>query len=116
MSCSSIRRLLTGNGTREFEDYYMLYRAAYNRLSQEALEWGVTRWPMRPKDHYYEHATFDFTGSSGFILNMRFFSNYQNEDLMRRVKQLAIKSHQTCLSKHVVFKYTLQFTLPFRDR
>ncbi|OLQ14036.1 Cathelicidin-B1 [Symbiodinium microadriaticum] len=36
-------RVLIGTATCDFEAYYMLYRAAYNRLSEESLDWGVTR-------------------------------------------------------------------------
>ena len=97
-----------GSATLEFENFYMLYRAAYNRLSAEAVAWGVTRWPVRPKDHYHEHAVFDLRGRDHLILNMRFCQKYVNEDFMRRTKQLAIRSHQSCLSKHVIFRSALR--------
>ena len=108
-----LRRLYTRDETQQLEDMYILYRAAYNKLAAEALDWGVCRWPVRPKCHYYEHLIYDVRSHSR-ALNGRFFGNFQNEDWIRRVKQLAVQSHPAHLSAHITFKYILQCTLRWR--
>ena len=92
----------------------MLYRASYNRLAQEALQNGICRWPVRPKCHYYEHLIYDVRGIDDCALNGRFFANFQCEDWIRRIKQLAVKCHPAHLSAHISFKYILQCTLRWR--
>ena len=96
------------------EDMYMLYRASYNKLATEALDWGVCRWAVRPKCHYFEHLIYDVKGLDDRGLNGRFFANFQNEDWIRRTKELAVRCHQAHLSAHITFKYCLQCTLRWR--
>ncbi|CAE7261611.1 unnamed protein product [Symbiodinium sp. CCMP2592] len=108
------RRLHSASETWDLENYYLLYRSAYNKLAEEALEYSATRWPVRPKCHYFEHLVFDMRGLDDRAFNARFFSNYQCEDWVRRCKQLAVRSHQAHLSGHVVLKYILQFALQWR--
>ena len=95
--------------TAEFRYMYMVYRAGYNRLCSEALDSGRCRWPVRPKAHFVEHLAFDIAP-----LNGRFLHNFNNEDFIRRIKHLAMKSHPAHLSSHVVLKYTLQRCLLWR--
>ena len=112
--CRPNRRLFSRDETLELESYYMLYRSSYNRLAAEAVEWRVCRWPVRPKCHYYEHLIYDVRGLDARAFNGRFFANFQNEDWIRRSKQLALKCHQAHLSAHITFKYILQCTLQWR--
>ena len=96
------------------ESLYLIYRAAYDKLANAAIQARACRWPVRPKAHFYEHLIFDYRGSNDQCLNGRYCQNYLCEDLMRRVKEIAVGSHPAFLSKHVVFKYCLQMTLQWR--
>ena len=92
----------------------MVFRSAYDKLANLALSAHQCRWAVRPKDHYFEHLVFDYRGFENRCLNPRYCQNFLCEDLMRRIKALAVGSHPGFLSKHVTFKYTVQFTLRWR--
>ena len=102
-------RVLTEEANRDLRQAYFAYRAGLNRLSEWALSSGLRWWPLRPKNHYIEHWVLDTCP-----LNGRCLHNYLQEDLIRRIKMLAAKSHPAFLSKHVTFKYVLQTTLRWR--
>ena len=102
-------RLLSSGALGELRYCYMVFRGAFNRLSEQALNDKVCRWPQRPKFHHAEHLYFD-SGS----LNPRYTSNYLSEDMVRRVKVVASGCHPAYLSRHVAFKYALEFTLRWR--
>ena len=95
-----------------FEAAYYLYRASYDRLASISVKKAVARWKCRPKQHMLEHAILDFV----LVLrqNPRYSANYVGEDGVRRVKQLAIASHPNFVSRHVLFKWAMQFSLRFR--
>ncbi|CAE7330515.1 unnamed protein product, partial [Symbiodinium sp. CCMP2592] len=97
---------------QNFEAAYYLYRSSFDRLASRAVMLQVPRWKCRPKQHMLEHAVLDFV----MVLrqNPRFSANYLGEDAVRRVKQLAIASHPNFVSRHVLFKWALQFSLRFR--
>ena len=102
-------RVFTGEAAQELRDMYVMWRSGHDRLGQEALAKSLCRWPVRPKHHFCEHVFLD----SG-LLNPRFTHNYVNEDMVRRVKQLAARSHPAYLAKHVSMKYALQVCLKWR--
>ena len=102
-------RFMARNVCEEFRDHYHIYRAGWNRLCDEALAAGVCRWPLKPKHHYTEHMALDTVP-----LNPRYLHNFVCEDMVRRIKALAIKSHPAYLAKHVVLKYCLQCCLRWR--
>ena len=103
-------RVMAANVCQEFRDHYHIYRAGWNRLCEQALAAGVCRWPVKPKHHYVEHMALDTTP-----LNPRYMHNFVCEDMVRRIKSLAVHSHPAYLSKHVVSKYTLQCCLRWRE-
>ena len=88
----------------------MIYRSGYNKLAEWALSRSLCRWPLRPKNHYVEHWVLDTSPQ-----NARYLHNYLQEDMIRRIKNLAAKSHPAFLSKHVMFKYVLQRTLSWAE-
>ena len=102
-------RVLPAEAVKQQQQFYLVFRAGYNKLADQALLSGVCRWPVRPKNHYLEHLVYDTAP-----LNGRFLSNYVNEDFVRRIKMLAAKSHAAFLSKHVCFKYALQCCMRWR--
>ena len=102
-------RVLPDEAVASFRYHYLIYRAGYNRLSEEALTAGQCRWPQRPKMHYLEHLAYDVSP-----LNGRYLHNFLNEDFVRRVKLLASTCQPAFLSKQVVFKYTLQCCMRWR--
>ncbi|CAE7308593.1 unnamed protein product, partial [Symbiodinium microadriaticum] len=105
-------RYFTEEQCRFCESAYYLYRASYDRLASMALAQGIPRWKVRPKQHMLEHEVIDFMCE--YRLNPRYSANYMGEDAVRRVKQLAVASHPNHVSRHVLSKWSLQFSLPYR--
>ncbi|CAE7299286.1 unnamed protein product [Symbiodinium sp. CCMP2592] len=106
-------RYFTEDQCRYCESAYYLYRASYDRLASMALANGIPRWKVRPKQHMLEHEVIDFIGE--YRCNPRYSANYMGEDAVRRVKQLAVASHPNHVSRHVLLKWSLQFSLPLRS-
>ena len=101
--------VLPAAAVTEFQNLYLVFRAGYNRLSADALARSVCRWPLRPKQHYFEHMVLDTAPFNG-----RMMHNYLSEDFMRRIKALSVGSHPAHLSRHVIIKYALQCCLRWR--
>lgn len=59
---------------------YFAYRAAYNKLASRCISKRVLRYKLRPKGHQSEHCI------TLLPHNPRFFQNYLDEDMVRRVK------------------------------
>ena len=93
---------------------YLLYRSCYDRLARRALSLGQARWKCRPKQHQLEHLVVDF--AMVLRTNPRFDANFMGEDMVRRMKQVALASHPQHVSRHVLLKYTLQVVLQYRER
>ena len=106
-----LRRWLPDGACAEFRRLYYIYRAGYNRLSLSAAEASKCRYPQRPKNHHWEHLTLDTLPR-----NPRYMHNYQSEDMVKKIKALAIGSHPAYLSKHVALKYVLQCGLRWRQQ
>ena len=106
-------RYFTEDQCRFCESAYYLYRASYDRLASMALANGIPRWKVRPKQHMLEHEVIDFIAE--YRLNPRYAANYMGEDAVRRIKQLAVASHPNHVSRHVLLKWSLQFSLPYRS-
>jgi len=71
-----------------------------------AIGAGLPRWHVRPKGHYLEHAVYDFQRK-----NLRYMSNFLDEDMIRRTKKMALAAHPRHVSKHVLYRYALSATL-----
>ena len=85
---------------------YLCYRAGATHMANVALSMGVPRWHVRPKCHMLEHGIYDFHGK-----NLRYMSNYIDEDMVRRVKRIALSANPRFLAKHVAFRYAICATL-----
>ena len=117
MALSKIEQIMLQHGIRftraavqEVQYCYLCFRGAYNRLSEAALSAQMCRWPHRPKHHYLHHLLFDSADC-----NPLYYSNYINEDFVRRVKMVAAGSHPAFLSRHVSLKYALQLCMRWRS-
>lgn len=95
-------RQLTPCEQEKLEESYLVYRCAITKLGAHAVANGVARWRQRPKIHSLEHAVYDFQRA-----NLRYMSNYLDEDFVRRSKQLAVKSTPQFVSRHVLFRYSI---------
>ena len=95
------------------EAAYYLYRSAYSQLANRAISEGVARFKLRPKQHQCEHLIYDF--ALVYHTNPRFDANFMGEDMVRRTKQLALASHPSYVSRHVLMKYALQVCLRYRN-
>lgn len=102
----SDQRVLNERDWRQFEESYLLYRSASMKLGELSIQMGRCRWRQRPKSHALEHGVYDFNHK-----NLRFLSNYLDEDFVRRSKYLAIKATPKFVSKHVLFCYSVAATL-----
>ena len=99
--CLENTRRLTLSEWQRLEEGYLCYRAAANHLCRLAITNGIPRWHVRPKCHYLEHAVYDFG-----MKNLRHMSNYLDEDMIRRVKRMAVAAHPF-VSQHVMYRYAL---------
>ena len=106
--CLENGRVLPKEARSEIEYLLLVWHAAWSRLSEDALSRNVCRWAHRPKHHYTDHAFLDSN------LNPRYGSNYQSEDMVKKVKHVAAGSHAAYLSQHVTLKYALQVGLRWR--
>lgn len=79
-------------------------------LSERALQKNQLRWRERPKIHQMHHVQMSY-----LPLNPKTFSNFLNEDFIRRVKKRASTSHPMSVSKTVLLKYVLTFCLRWRQ-
>ena len=107
--CRHLRRFFSAEQSRALQEGYLVYRAAYDQLAQDALANQRVRYHLRPKGHMLEHLSYDFASK-----NARFFSNFLSEDQVRRVKLVSVRSHPAFMSKHAMYKYLLQTCLPYR--
>lgn len=104
--CLQGSRQLSQLEWQQLETAYLCYRSGANHMANLAMNSGVPRWHVRPKCHYLEHAIYDFGGK-----NLRYMSNYLDEDFIRRVKRMAVAAHPRYVSKHVLYRYCLAATL-----
>ena len=72
-------------------------------LADEALGAGVVRWPLRPKQHQFQHLIMDFAVYS----NPRHFSCTLDEDLVGRLKKITSHTHPRTMSVRVLQHYAL---------
>lgn len=91
---------------KRLEEAYLCHRAAYDKLANLAISSCLPRWHIRPKSHYLEHAIYDFNRK-----NLRYMSNYLDEDMIRRIKRLACAANPRCVAKHVLYRYCVAATL-----
>ena len=106
-------RFMRPEALETLQSAYYLYRSSYSQLAACAISKGVARFKLRPKQHQCEHLVYDF--ALVYHTNPRFDANYMGEDMVRRTKQLAIASHPSYVSRHVLMKYALQVTLRYRN-
>lgn len=100
--CLENGRKLSPLEWKKLEESYLCFRSAFSKLASHALSKGLPRWHLRPKMHYLEHAVFDFDGK-----NLRHMSNFLDEDMIRRVKSMAVAANPRCVSKHVLYRYAV---------
>ena len=91
---------------KRMEQGYLCYRAGSMHLARLATLAGVPRWHLRPKSHQLEHAIYDFGKK-----NLRYMSNYLDEDMIRRIKKMAVAATPRYASKHVLYRYAVAATL-----
>ena len=61
------------------------------------------RWPLRPKQHQFEHLIFDF----GVWVNPRHFSCMLDEDLIGRLKKITTHTHPKTMSVRALEHYAI---------
>lgn len=104
--CLRGKRKLSASEQKQMIESYMVYRSGSMKLAAHALELRQPRWRQRPKCHALEHGIFDF-----HELNLRYLSNYLDEDFVRRTKKLALTSTPKLVSRHVLMRYSVAATL-----
>ena len=104
--CLESGRRYSLSAWKRLEEGYLCYRAGSLHLANLAVSLGQPRWHVRPKSHYLEHAVYDFERK-----NLRYMSNYMDEDMIRRIKRMACAATPRYASKHVLFRYAVAATL-----
>ena len=72
-------------------------------MANQALADEVMRWPLRPKQHQFEHLVFDF----GLWGNPRHFSCMLDEDLIGRLKKITLHTHPKTMSVRALEHYSI---------
>ena len=72
-------------------------------MANRALIDEVMRWPLRPKQHQFEHLVFDF----GVWVNPRHFSCMLDEDLIGRLKKITVHTHPKTMSVRALEHYAI---------
>lgn len=101
--CLQGSRWLTPEATCEFRRAYCVYRSALNVLAEKAIQKSEAKYHLRPKVHQLGHLTWHWLPR-----NPRYFSVYQDEDMIARTKRLAEKSHPSHMSRLTMFRYILR--------
>ena len=102
-------RVLDADATARFRFEHVIFRSGFNKLAQAAIFQGRLIWHLRPKLHMWEHAVLDFLPA-----NPRYYSNFINEDYIRRGKVLALQSHPIWMARHVLLRYCVGFCLRWK--
>eukprot|EP00439_Symbiodinium_sp_Y106_P007909 s1159_g1.t1 len=91
-----MRKILTSTGfylnaeeLKELQYYNFMYHSALNALAVEAMNNGQLLWKVRPKGHQLDHLVLD----AARLMNPVQTSAYSEEDLVGRLKRLALQCH-----------------------
>lgn len=85
----------------QIKDSYLQFRSAYNSLSWGALQDCKARWPVRPKNHAFEHLCLDFME----VRNARHTQCMLDEDMMKIAKRIVVKTHPLVFGVRVLEQY-----------
>ena len=107
-SIGRTRRVLPEEQRELSVEYYMLFRSCWNQLALRALQLQQLRWHLRPKIHHVEHMVMDHVAIGR---NMRYFSCFLGEDMVRRIKRLAVAVHPVSVGMRVLEHYSLHVCL-----
>ena len=86
------------------EHYYILFRSAFSKLAAHSLEKDQLRYHLRPKVHHLEHLIYDHACHGR---NWRYHACYLGEDMVRRIKRMACKTHPSVTGLRVLEHYAL---------
>ena len=92
-------RWMDAGACREYRQAYMCFRASLNLLASKALEDGVQRYRLRPKNHQLAHLCHHYLPR-----NARHLSCYQDEDFVFRTKRLALKCSPVYVSQQTMYR------------
>ncbi|CAE7256113.1 unnamed protein product [Symbiodinium sp. CCMP2592] len=108
LGLGTMRKILTSAGfylnaeeLKELEYYNSMYHSALNALATEATHHGQLLWKVRPKGHQLDHLCLD----AAVLMNPIQTSAYSEEDLVGRMKRLALQCHPRRLGLTVLQRY-----------
>lgn len=86
----------------EFETAYLCYRSSLNVLASHALGAKLLRYHMRPKIHQLGHIVYQFLPR-----NPKYYSCYLDEDMVSRVKNVAVVAPPLHTSRLAMQRYII---------
>ena len=95
-------RKLDPNAVAEFKRAYITFRVALNSLADFALGTKVLRYHLRPKLHQMGHVVYHYLPK-----NPRYFQCYADEDMVARMKRVAVASHPLHVSRLAMLRYII---------
>ncbi len=77
---------------------------AYDYLSKEAARLGIRNWKPIPKMHLMEHSAYDMAPHC----NPRHVHGYMDEDMVGKVKKIAVRCHPSTAGMRALQRYVLR--------
>ena len=93
------------------EKYNAMYHSALNALANDSIRDNQLLWKIRPKFHQLDHLVLDCAPQS----NPLRVANYQEEDMVGRMKRLALASHPANLGLSVLERWSWHVALRWRN-
>ena len=94
--------ILSQESCRIAEKYNSMYHSSLNSLANESIQHGKLLWKIRPKFHQLDHLVLDCATLS----NPLRVANYQEEDMVCRLKRMALACHPANLGQSVLERWS----------
>ena len=95
---------------RRFKFSALAFSCGFMKLAVALVSKRILRWKVRPKWHQLLCHLVPM-----LPLNPRYFSNYLDEDQVRRTKQLAVRRTPAGMCAEVCARYTVQMCLRWAE-
>ena len=91
----------------------VVYLQTFAYLARDAVDSGVSLWPLKPKMHQFDHLLDDLLVD---MMNPRFWWNFGNEDCVGLLKRIAMKCSRKTVASAVLRRYMIKIGLRWRRR
>ena len=93
------------------EKFNEMYHSSLNALANESIAQQKLLWKIRPKFHQLDHLVLDCAPLS----NPLRVANYQEEDMVGRMKRMALACHPANLGHSVLERWSWHVALRWRN-